>query len=288
MAEEMNREAGAAMGPAVPPCPNGQLYTVKPGDSMFVIARQFGIPLSSLIAANPQIPDPNTIFPGQILCVPGVMVPPVSCPGGFVHTVQSGDSLFAIAVRFGVTLEALKAANPQITNPDLIYPGQAVCVPAPRPPVTCPNGTLYTVKAGDTMLDIATRFGVTLQALLAANPQVTDPNRIFAGQTLCIPSLPVTPAPPAPVVISPIVSPVPVPPAVPVMPPPPPVAPMPTMPMPAVPPIPLPMPVMPPCPRPMPPCPMPMPCPARPPIMIEPIRRRRKHHHKRHRCDWPC
>ena len=45
MAEEMNREPGAAMSPAVPPCPNGQLYTVRSGDSMFMIARQAGIPL---------------------------------------------------------------------------------------------------------------------------------------------------------------------------------------------------------------------------------------------------
>ena len=207
MAEEMKRETGAAVSPMVPPCPNGQLYTVRPGDSMFMIARQAGIPLSSLITANPQIPDPNTIYPGQQLCVPGAVVPPVGCPGGFAYTVQSGDSLFAIAVRFGVTLEAIKAANPQIANPDLIYPGQTVCVPGPRPPVTCPNGTLYTIRAGDTMFDIATRFGVTLQALLAANPQVTDPNRIYAGQPLCIPNLPVAPIPPAPVVISPIVSP---------------------------------------------------------------------------------
>ena len=218
MAEEMNREPGAAMSPAVPPCPNGQLYTVMPGDSMFMIARQAGIPLSSLIAANPQIPDPNTIFPGQQLCVPGAVIPPVGCPGGFTYTVQSGDSLFAIAVRFGVTLDAIEAANPQITNPDLIFPGQTVCVPGQMPPVTCPNGTLYTIRAGDTMFDIATRFGVTLQALLAANPQVTDPNRIYAGQSLCIPNLPVVPTPPAPVVISPIVSP---PTGVPAVPPPP-------------------------------------------------------------------
>ena len=164
MAEEMNQGMGPTISPATPPCPNGQLYTVKPGDSMYTIARQFGIPLSSLIAANPQVSDPNLIFPGQSLCVPGSMIPPMTCPGGFVYTVQSGDSLFAIAVRFGVTLEAIKAANPQIGNPDLIYPGQAVCVPAPRPPVMCPNGILYTIRPGDTMFDVATRFGVTLQA----------------------------------------------------------------------------------------------------------------------------
>ena len=224
--------------------------------------------------------------------MPGAVFPPVGCPGGFTYTVQSGDSLFAIAVRFGVTLDAIKAANPQITNPDLIFPGQTVCVPGQMPPVTCPNGTLYTIRAGDTMFDIATRFGVTLQALLAANPQVADPNRIYAGQSLCIPNLPVVPTPPAPVVISPIVSPptgvpaVPPPPVVPVIPPPPEIAPMPVIPisthappMPMVPPIPLPTPIMPPCLMPMPTCPMRMPCPIGPPLMVEPVRQRRRHHH---------
>jgi len=272
MAEDMNRGGWAGMNPATPPCANGQLYTVKPGDSMFMIARQFNIPLTTLIAANPQIADPNMIFPGQLICVPGAMPPPVGCQG-FAYTVQSGDTMFNIARRFGVTLDALKAANPQIANPDLIFPGQVLCVPVPMPPVTCPNGTLYTIRPGDTMLDIATRFGVTLQALLAANPQVVDPNRIFAGDTLCIPAMPMGPMPPAPVVISPIVVPMPQFPAVPVTP---------AMPMPVAP-------AMPPYPMPMPYCPMPMPCPAMPPVTIEPLRRKRHHHRKQHhRRDWCC
>lgn len=60
--------------------------------------------------------------------------PPATCPG-FIYTVVSGDTMFFIAQRFGVTLNALIAANPQIPNPNLIFPGQRICVPT-GPPVT--------------------------------------------------------------------------------------------------------------------------------------------------------
>ena len=59
--------------------------------------------------------------------------PPPFC-SGFIYTVQAGDSMFLIAQRFGVSLDALIAANPQIPNPNLIFPGQQICVPAPAPP----------------------------------------------------------------------------------------------------------------------------------------------------------
>jgi LysM repeat protein len=64
----------------------------------------------------------------------------------------------------------------------------------PRPPEQC-SGHFYTVKFNNTLFGIAQRFGVTLQSLLAANPQITDRNRIYVGQVICIPSV----APPEPV-----------------------------------------------------------------------------------------
>ncbi|MGB4637026.1 MAG: LysM peptidoglycan-binding domain-containing protein, partial [Limnochordia bacterium] len=105
-------------------------YTVQPGDSMFLIAQRFGVSLNALIAANPQITNPNLIFPGQIVCVPIVSQPPGGCPPGtFAYTVRPGDTMFNIARRFGVSLDALIRANPQIPNPNQIRPGQIVCVP---------------------------------------------------------------------------------------------------------------------------------------------------------------
>ncbi|MGI5872697.1 MAG: SafA/ExsA family spore coat assembly protein, partial [Bacillota bacterium] len=102
---------------------------------------------------------------------------PPGCLNGRIYTVQPGDTMFLIAQRFGISLQRLIEANPQVANPNLIYPGQQLCVPVAA---ACPPGsTTYTVVQGDTMFEIARRFGVTLDALLAANPQITDPNRIF-------------------------------------------------------------------------------------------------------------
>lgn len=126
------------------------------------------------------------------------LVPPF-CPHGQLYTVVAGDTLFFIAQRFGVTLEALLAANPQITNPDVIFPGQVICLPpVPPPSPACPTGLTYLVTPGDTLFSIAQRLGVTVEALLALNPQISDPNRLQAGEMLCVPLPMVQPCPPPP------------------------------------------------------------------------------------------
>jgi|ERR1700733_3578747 tyrosinase len=98
------------------------------------------------------------------------------------YVVQQGDTLSGIAQRFGVSLQALEAANPQIHDPNKIYPGQVITVPVNPPP----HGT-YVVQSGDTLSGIAQKLGVSLQALEAANPQISDPNLIFPGQLVTIP-----------------------------------------------------------------------------------------------------
>ena len=60
---------------------------------------------------------------------------PVASPAGFLYGVQPGDTLFLIAQRFGASLQAIIAANPQITNPTAIVAAQVVCVPAISPAI---------------------------------------------------------------------------------------------------------------------------------------------------------
>lgn len=103
------------------------------------------------------------------------------------YIVQPGDTLFSIARRFGTTVNNILRVNPQITNPDLIFVGQIITVPTGVPPVPPPGATRYVVQPGDTLSAIARRFGVTLQVLIAANPQITNPDLIFPGQIIFIP-----------------------------------------------------------------------------------------------------
>ena len=184
-------------------CPPGfqGRYIVQPGDSMFSIAQRFGVSLQALINANPHIPNPAVIFPCDVLCVPGPPPPPTdcripaSCPPGFQgrYTVQPGDSMFTIAQRFGVSLQALINANPHIPNPAVIFPCDVLCVPGAAPqcriPASCPPGfqNRYTVQPGDSMFTIAQRFGVSLQALINANPHIPNPAVIFPCDVLCVP-----------------------------------------------------------------------------------------------------
>ena len=186
-------------------CPPGfqGRYTVVPGDTMFFIAQRFGVSLDALIAANPQISDPGLIYPGDVLCVPGgppstACRKPDRCPPGFMgrYTVVADDTMYFIAQRFGVSLDALIAANPQISDPSQIFPCDVLCVPGGGPPpptcrepVSCPPGFKgrYTVVAGDTMFTIAQRYGVSVDALAAANPQISDPSQIFPCDVLCVP-----------------------------------------------------------------------------------------------------
>ena len=114
--------------PSAPPrCPGGRLVTAEPGDTLFALAERYGVPLQALVAANPQVEDPDRIVPGQVVCIPRS---PAGC-GGSLYVVEPGETLFAIGQRFGVSWESMVAANPQITQPDRIYPGEVICIPAP-------------------------------------------------------------------------------------------------------------------------------------------------------------
>lgn len=105
-----------------------------------------------------------------------------TAPG--VYTVAAGDTLGSIAAAHGTTVAALAAAN-HLADPNLIYVGQQLVLPAgTAAPAAAPatSGT-YTVVAGDTLGSIAAAHGTTVAALATAN-HIADPNVIFVGQVL--------------------------------------------------------------------------------------------------------
>ena len=170
-------------GPTPPPppaqCP-GQYYTVQAGDSLYKIAQRFGTTVDAILRVNPQITDPNRLQVGQIICIP-VGLP---CPGQ-LYTIQAGDTLFSIAQKFNVTVDAIIAANPGI-DPNNLRIGQVICIPTGIP--ECP-GIIYTIQAGDTLYNLAIRYNTTVSCILRFNPGL-DPNRLQIGQRICIPTGP--------------------------------------------------------------------------------------------------
>ncbi len=96
-----------------------------------------------------------------------------------IYTVQFGDTLSEIAQLFGTSVDAIAQAN-GIENPDLIFADQTLCVPVG------PSVFVYTVRSGDTLSEIAQRFGTTVEVLVEANG-IENPDLIFPGQRLQIP-----------------------------------------------------------------------------------------------------
>lgn len=102
------------------------------------------------------------------------------------YTVGRGDTLTRIARRYGLSVAAVQRINGIAPNA-YIYPGQILCLvpPPPASDVDSP-GLAYTVMRGDTLNRIARQFGVSVNALMAANA-IRNPNRIEVGQVLIVP-----------------------------------------------------------------------------------------------------
>lgn len=105
---------------------------------------------------------------------------PIQAPATSTYTVQSGDTLSSIAAKFGTNYQALASLN-GISNPNLIYVGQALRVNGSA----SASSVYYTVRAGDNLSSIASRYGTSYQSIASLNG-LTNPNLIYAGQTLKI------------------------------------------------------------------------------------------------------
>lgn len=176
----------------IPPC-DGVYYSVKAGDTLFSIAMAFNIPLSTLIAANPGI-DPNNLQIGQLICIPKVVPPPISCPGGTVYTVRENDNLGTILLRFNLSYEDLKAANPNV-DLSMLRPGMQLCImPHEERGCPCPTGSRsYTItqadipSSGATVVALAQKFNISVSELLKMNPTLA-PGDFVVGRVICVPS----------------------------------------------------------------------------------------------------
>ena len=198
----------------------GYEYTVRRGDSLYIIANRLGVPLRDLLEANSDI-NPARLMVGDVLCIPmeeddapqepetpaiPEEIPPeeapeealpdgmedldkpaveenLPCPGGSAHTVRSGETAADIQLRHDVNRYSLQQANPA-ADLDSLTEGQVLCIPAEN--AACPQERTYTLQTEDTIESTALRLNTSLAALLRANPCLA-PSDFTAGRRILIP-----------------------------------------------------------------------------------------------------
>ena len=188
-------------------------HIVQRGETLQVIAQLYSLDWQTLARAN-NIANPHLIYAGQALIVPasgGQDVAPVIIPTAQpaptvqrpvhrltsqrqyrLHIVRSGESIDFVAERYGVVADALLRLN-GFTIGTRIYGGDVILIPASSssaPAVATPalaaGAIQHVVQRGETLDDIAARYGRTVAQIVGANG-LLNPNRINVGQILIIP-----------------------------------------------------------------------------------------------------
>ena len=164
-------------------------HTVAPGEALSIIADEHAVSIETLVELN-DLDDPDLIYVGQVLDLPDAPGDEPAQATTSTHTVATGDSLWAIASRYGMNLDALAVLN-GVENPSLIFPGQVLTLEASTDPGSQNTETpdeaeddgagldeaedpdaavmVHEVVAGDTLSGIAARYSLSLDALLATN-----------------------------------------------------------------------------------------------------------------------
>lgn len=108
-----------------------------------------------------------------------------------IHIVKKGDTLYELSKKYGITLEKLIDANPQLVDPNKLDIGAKIKIPTE--PIPVPDGAApvihkHTVKQGDSLWKLSKAWGVSLKEMIDANPQLKNPNALLVGEVVNIPS----------------------------------------------------------------------------------------------------
>lgn len=157
--------------------------------------------ITTPIEITPTIPSGVVVEEGGGIVVENT--PPAATPaaggetstgGGQTHTIQSGDTLYALALQYGVTIEDIVAAN-NLTSADDLDIGQVLVIPAPGfaetvTPAAGESGStgeqVHIVRAGETLYSIGRLYGVTIEELQSYNG-LSNVNDLDIGQEIKIP-----------------------------------------------------------------------------------------------------
>lgn len=130
--------AGTSAPASAPAATTTATHTIVSGDTIYGIAQKYGSTVDAVLAAN-GLTRASVIYPGQVIAISGTTTPapapaaapaPVTAPAAQTHTVVSGDTLFGIAQKYGITTDSLYAWN-SLSSASIIYPGQSIVVSAP-------------------------------------------------------------------------------------------------------------------------------------------------------------
>jgi len=169
-------------------------HRVRRGQTLSNIAARYGIRINDLVALN-NLHSRHTIRVGQLLRLPQrgnriqgktimvaekgpAKVEPSAIPESGTYKVRSGDSIEGIARRYGIDTSDLLALN-NLRNSNRIYPGQRLVL------TKAEAGEIHVVRRGDTIDQIAKRYGKSPNELLALN-NLNNKNRIYPGQKLLL------------------------------------------------------------------------------------------------------
>jgi len=150
-------------------------YKVKSGDTLWSIARNFGVSVNELKEVNNLVS--NALSIGQLLYIPKEETEIVEQK---IYTVKSGDTLYGIAKKYNLDVNELKEIN-NLTSNNLSI-GQKLIVSK----VPAESETIYKVVKGDTLYSIASKFGVSVNNLKYINN--LSSNTLSIGQELIIPN----------------------------------------------------------------------------------------------------
>ena len=152
-------------------------YIVKKGDTLAMIADKNGVGSQRIAAVN-GLTNPDVLQEGQVLRIPFPMVG----DGEQETVIRSGDTLFSIAERIGTTPEEIADRN-NVPDADVIVAGESLMLPEEQDKPE--EGLTYVVQAGDTLWQIAQKYGVSVAYLVNKN-RLCNPDYLQVGQVLVI------------------------------------------------------------------------------------------------------
>lgn len=180
-------------------------YTVRRGDSFYLIAQRTGVSLRDLLEANPDIP-PARLTVGDVLCIPSCPdadrpaedqpqapednspAPPAEeegfqCPANRRAVVQDGQTVTDLQLRYNLSYHTLQTANRDM-NLESLSGGDILCLPEENIPCDVPQ--TLVLGEGDSLESVAFTYGITVADLLRANPCLA-PEDFVSGVTVRLP-----------------------------------------------------------------------------------------------------